>query len=95
MPERHVCTQRYTSELNAVSNIEKTFTAAHRRNGTSNNRDRTVLAFKFTVCLHFASVVGTNCSLTHTTVKLTDSLNSTQINRRCRTILGKLRCLIL
>jgi len=38
MPERHVCAQKYTFELNAVPNIENTFTAAHRRNGTSNNR---------------------------------------------------------
>lgn len=78
MPERHVYTQkRQTFELNAVPSVENTFTAAHRRNGTSNNRDCTVLAFKFTVYLHFVSVACSNCSTTHTTIKLTDSFNST------------------
>lgn len=51
MPERQVCAQRHTFQLNYARNIETTLNTADRltANGNSKNRDCTVSAF--TVCV--------------------------------------------
>jgi len=47
MPERHVCTQIYTLQLNYVPDIERTLTRVDQveHNGTLNNWDSTVHGF--------------------------------------------------
>jgi hypothetical protein len=51
MPERQVCAQRHTFQLNCARNIETTLTTADRLTATGTSKDRDCTVSAFTVCV--------------------------------------------